>query len=91
VDSMINEPSDAMIVRSTIDLGHNLGLDVVAEGIEDEATWVALRDLGCDYAQGFFMSKPVPAEDIYFFDRERWPRAYAAIRIGADAPRVLAR
>jgi diguanylate cyclase (GGDEF)-like protein len=89
VDSMINEPSDAMIVRSTIDLGHNLGLDVVAEGIEDETTWIALRDLGCDYAQGFFMSKPVPPEDIYFFDRERWPRAHAAIRTGADAPRVV--
>jgi len=85
VDSMIEEPSDAMIVRSTIDLGHNLGLDVVAEGIEDEATWAALRDLGCDFAQGFFMSKPVPAEDIYFFERERWPRAYADLRAGAEA------
>jgi diguanylate cyclase (GGDEF)-like protein len=86
VDSMIEEPSDAMIVRSTVDLGHNLGLDVVAEGIEDEATWVALRDLGCDFAQGFFMSKPVPAEDIYFFERERWPRAYAALEAGVAEP-----
>jgi len=86
VDSMIEEPSDAMIVRSTVDLGHNLGLDVVAEGIEDEATWVALRDLGCDFAQGFFMSKPVPAEDVYFFERERWPRAYAALEAGVAEP-----
>jgi diguanylate cyclase len=89
VDSMVSEPSDAMIVRSTIDLGHNLGLDVVAEGIEDEATWVALRGLGCDYAQGYFMSKPVPAEDIYFFDRERWPRAYADIGSRALTEPVL--
>ena len=89
VDSMLSSPSDTMIVRSTVDLGHNLGLEVVAEGIEDEATWAALRDMGCDFAQGYFMSKPVPAEEIYFFDRERWPRAYAAIGAGSLAEPVL--
>jgi EAL domain-containing protein (putative c-di-GMP-specific phosphodiesterase class I) len=88
VDSMATEPSDAMIVRSTIDLGHNLGLQVVAEGVEDQQTWDLLRDLGCDLAQGFFMSKPVPPEEIFFFDKERWPRAYSVIGAGqasADA------
>jgi diguanylate cyclase (GGDEF)-like protein len=87
VDTMVSEPSDAMIVRSTIDLGHNLGLAVVAEGIENEETWSALRDLGCDYAQGYFMSKPVPPEDVYFFERERWPRAYADIATGTGTVR----
>jgi diguanylate cyclase (GGDEF)-like protein len=47
------------IVRSTIDLGHNLGLKVVAEGVEDASVWNMLRTLGCDDAQGFFMSKPL--------------------------------
>lgn len=51
---------DALLVRSTIELAHQLGLKVVAEGIEDEANLVFLRAHGCDYAQGYFISKPVP-------------------------------
>jgi EAL domain-containing protein (putative c-di-GMP-specific phosphodiesterase class I) len=66
-----------MIVRSTVDLGHNLGLEVVAEGIEDEGTWNALRSLGCEYGQGFYMSKPIPAEEVVLFERERWARVRA--------------
>jgi len=46
-------------VRSTIDLGHNLGLQVVAEGVEDLEVWNMLRSLGCDDAQGYFMSRPL--------------------------------
>ena len=49
----------AEIVRITIDLGHSLGLDVVAEGIEDKETYNWLKELGCDLGQGFFISKPV--------------------------------
>jgi diguanylate cyclase (GGDEF)-like protein len=49
----------ASIVRSVIDLARNLGLKVVAEGIEDRAAWDLLRDMGCDIAQGYFLSKPV--------------------------------
>jgi EAL domain-containing protein (putative c-di-GMP-specific phosphodiesterase class I) len=59
--NMTHNKGDEMIVRSTIDLGHNLGLSVVAEGIDDEATLEMLRQLGCDYAQGFLISKPMPA------------------------------
>jgi EAL domain-containing protein (putative c-di-GMP-specific phosphodiesterase class I) len=88
VRTMMDEPSDAMIVRSTVDLGHNLGLDVVAEGVEDEATWNALRNFGCDYAQGYWMSRPVPADEIVAFERERWPRMQAQ---AADAEVQLAR
>jgi diguanylate cyclase (GGDEF)-like protein len=51
----------ASIVTATIELGHRLGLDVVAEGVEDEATLAALRGLGCDLAQGFLIGRPMPA------------------------------
>jgi len=58
-----HEGSDA-IVRSTIDLGHDLGLSVVAEGVEDQATWQRLAALKCDIAQGYFISQPLPAEEF---------------------------
>ncbi len=51
---------DALIVRSTIELGHNLGLVVVAEGVEDAAAWELLGRFGCDLAQGYFVSRPLP-------------------------------
>jgi EAL domain-containing protein (putative c-di-GMP-specific phosphodiesterase class I) len=56
---MASDPEIATIVRSTIDLGHNLNLKVVAEGVEDLAEWKMLRVLGCDDAQGFYMSRPL--------------------------------
>lgn len=55
---MLENSSDATIVRSVIDLGHNLGLRVVAEGVETKAIFEALADLGCDEAQGYYISKP---------------------------------
>jgi len=61
VGNMVNDRSDRTIVRSTIDLSHNLGLSVVAEGVEDGETLGALAELGCDRAQGYFVSRPVPA------------------------------
>jgi diguanylate cyclase (GGDEF)-like protein len=61
---MVNDEDDATIVRSTIDLGHNLGLKVVAEGVEDQATWDLLTAWGCDLAQGYFLSRPLPAPDF---------------------------
>jgi diguanylate cyclase (GGDEF)-like protein len=54
----------AAIVRSTIELAHALGLQVVAEGIEDRQTLEAVERFGCDYAQGFYFSRPVPAADF---------------------------
>jgi len=56
--------SDGEIVRSTVGLGHNLGLSIVAEGVEDESSLAFLREVGCDIAQGFFIAKPMPAESI---------------------------
>jgi diguanylate cyclase len=55
---------DHKLVRATIDLGHALGLRVVAEGIEDSATMGLLSRAGCDLAQGYFISKPMPAQDL---------------------------
>ncbi|MBT6177604.1 MAG: EAL domain-containing protein [Deltaproteobacteria bacterium] len=45
-------------------LAHKLGMHVVAEGIEDEAVWNTLKELGCDEGQGYWMGRPMPAEDI---------------------------
>jgi EAL domain-containing protein (putative c-di-GMP-specific phosphodiesterase class I) len=55
---------DDAIVRSAIDLAHSLGLKVVAEGIETPAAWTALIHLGCDYAQGYFVSRPIAADQV---------------------------
>ena len=59
VSPMLSDESDLIIVRSTINLGHDLGLKVVAEGVEDEATLHRLAGLGCDLAQGYHFSKPL--------------------------------
>jgi len=59
ISRMVTDEEISTIVRSTIDLGHNLGLQVVAEGVEDAAVWDLLRTLGCDDAQGYFMSRPL--------------------------------
>ena len=56
--------ADAAIVRTIIDLAHNLGKQVCAEGVEDAETWRRLADMGCDLAQGYWMSKPLNAEDL---------------------------
>jgi diguanylate cyclase (GGDEF)-like protein len=61
---MSRNPNDAVIVRSTIELGHNLGLRMVAEGVEDAETWRMLRALECDIVQGYHLSRPLPPADI---------------------------
>jgi diguanylate cyclase (GGDEF)-like protein len=64
VTHMTSNTSDAVIVQSTIDLGRNLGLRVVAEGVEDAVTWQELDELGCHAIQGYYVSRPIPAEDL---------------------------
>ncbi len=61
---MAENDNDAAIVRSTIGLGHDLGLTVTAEGVEDRGTWDMLGGIGCDIAQGYYLSRPMPAEDV---------------------------
>ena len=72
VTTMATDDSDALIVRSTIDLGRNLGLRVVAEGIETRDVWQRLTALGCHVGQGYFFGPPVPADA---FSLERMPDA----------------
>jgi diguanylate cyclase (GGDEF)-like protein len=64
VTNMETDEDDAVIVRSIIDLGHNLGLGVVAEGVEDAATMRTLSVLGCDVAQGWHIGRPVDGETL---------------------------
>ncbi|MEO5573679.1 MAG: EAL domain-containing protein [Gammaproteobacteria bacterium] len=61
---MSTHADSAVIVRSTIDLAHNLGISVIAEGIETRQTWLALLALDCDTAQGYYTGRPIPGEDL---------------------------
>ncbi len=71
VVNMDADEDDAAIVRSTIDLARNLGLDVVAEGVETAETWGALSSLGCTAGQGFYLSPPVTADELRDWLRAR--------------------
>lgn len=61
---MGHDADDATIVRSTIELGHNLGLEIVAEGVEDEESWDQLVALGCDCVQGYYVAAPMPGAEL---------------------------
>jgi EAL domain-containing protein (putative c-di-GMP-specific phosphodiesterase class I) len=74
ISDMTANAQSQVIVRSTIQLAHELGLLVVAEGIEDQATWDQLRSLGCDVAQGFFIARPMPADALRTWLRARGGR-----------------
>jgi diguanylate cyclase (GGDEF)-like protein/PAS domain S-box-containing protein len=74
VREMASDPRDLAIVRSTVDLAHNLGLRVVAEGVEDSASQELLAELACDQAQGYFISRPLPAAALTDWLRRRSPR-----------------
>ena len=64
VGELANNAGSEAIVRATIELAGGLGLDVVAEGVEDESTWQDLQRLGCSTAQGYFLSRPMPAGEV---------------------------
>jgi diguanylate cyclase (GGDEF)-like protein len=86
VNGMVENYNDEVIVRSTIELAHNLGLRVVAEGVETSAMLRRLKDLHCDMAQGYLMSRPIPAEDIPRYMRESpWVVEQDANSVGLDA------
>jgi len=71
VINMNNDDNDAMIVHSTIDLAHNLGLSVVAEGVENQASLQRLRDQGCDLVQGYHLCRPIPPDRLENWLREQ--------------------
>ncbi len=81
VMSMQRDPADRKIVRSTVDLAHNLGLSVVAEGIEDAHAWARLRALGCDEGQGYFIARPMPEADF-----AAWVRNWRSPALPSLAP-----
>jgi EAL domain-containing protein (putative c-di-GMP-specific phosphodiesterase class I) len=67
---LASDANDEIIVRSTIELAHNMGLVVVAEGVENEAGAERLREFGCDMMQGYWLSRPLPAEQLANWMRE---------------------
>jgi EAL domain-containing protein (putative c-di-GMP-specific phosphodiesterase class I) len=93
VTDMRHNADDAVIVRSIIDLGANLSLSVVAEGVEDGDTWDTLGEFGCDYAQGYHISRPVPLDrfDSWLdgYESARRRRVSAAIRARAQGTITL--
>ena len=83
VSHMTERPQDALIVRSVIALAKSLHLRVVAEGVEDEQVWRRLSDLGCDVAQGHYLSRPVPAPELLAWLRQ-WEELYEEAHRMAD-------
>jgi diguanylate cyclase (GGDEF)-like protein len=71
VAEMLEKPELEKIVRSTIDLAHDLELEVVAEGVESQAVWNRLLELGCDVAQGYFIGSPMPPHEFAAWARKR--------------------
>jgi diguanylate cyclase (GGDEF)-like protein len=59
-----SNPDDTILIRSAVDLGHNLGMKVVAEGVEDGSTLQTLRDLGCDVVQGYYLGRPMARDQL---------------------------
>ncbi len=82
IRDMAVDSTDAIIVSSTIDLAHNLGLNVIAEGVENSKTWSMLSDMGCDTAQGFYMCDPLPIEELEaWLTTSKWGKLDNAILV----------
>ena len=89
VMGMVTNADDGVIVRSTIDLAHNLGLEVTAEGVESAAVWDSLLGLRCDLAQGYLLGRPMPAADLERWMRESpWGRGRSVPRADSRSPTV---
>lgn len=86
VRAMEKVPKDAMIVRSIIEVAHNLELSVVAEGVENDTILQQLRQLGCDEAQGYHIAKPMPSQDFAAWAGRRWPALARGDTTGNHVP-----
>jgi EAL domain-containing protein (putative c-di-GMP-specific phosphodiesterase class I) len=86
IQSLESDPEFATVVRSAIDMGHGLGLKVVAEGIETAAAANRLREFGCDIAQGYFYAKPMSGEalEAWLKGRSRVPIIAVPIAFAVD-------
>jgi diguanylate cyclase (GGDEF)-like protein len=83
ISRLLTDPQTSSIVRAAIDLSHALGLDAVAEGVEDLATLERLTLLGCDHAQGYFIARPMPADAVL-----PWLQRHAAVPSKVQAPQL---
>jgi diguanylate cyclase (GGDEF)-like protein len=84
IEDVTYNPNDELLVRSAVDLGHSLGLTVVAEGVERREQAEVLRKLGCDVAQGYHFARPMPTDQFLSWLLERGVRGLAE-----DAPAIL--
>ena len=77
--NMATDPVDAVLVRAAVSLAHSLGLQVVAEGVEQQAALDLLGEMGCDLAQGYLIARPIPLQDLvaYLGDRATDPASAA--------------
>ena len=91
VMSMLTDHSDATIVSAVVNLGANLGISVVAEGVEDDATRVQLEELGCPAAQGYLFGRPMPSEQLVQWLADRAPSGSAGVVLTFDAARGASR
>jgi diguanylate cyclase (GGDEF)-like protein len=85
VRQLADQTDDLAIVRAVISLGHDLGLRVVAEGVEDERSWRILQDLECDLVQGYFLARPMPAEQMTAWLRDRMSSFATRLHAGPAA------
>ena len=90
VMNMAADDNDAVIVRSTIDLGQNLGLRVVAEGVETAEVWGRLAAMRCDVGQGYYLSRPIPAEEATRWIAESTQRFREAFGTPSPPPPLVA-
>lgn len=79
-----SDPKSRMIIRSTISTAHQLGFSVVAEGIEDSESYSLLKSLDCDMAQGYYVSRPLPASEL-----DRWLETAGSTASGAGVPSLI--
>ncbi len=89
VQAMVTSPQDAVIVRAAVELAHNLGMDVIAEGIEDADTLAEVVASGCARAQGFYFARPMPASDLTAWADERFPLSGASVPAQGGPVEVL--
>jgi diguanylate cyclase (GGDEF)-like protein len=89
VMGMEENVDDARIVRSTIDLAHNLGLSVVAEGVETAAAWKLLAGLRCDQVQGFAIAEPMPVEEFAGWCRQWRAPSTESVELAADLREMI--
>ncbi len=75
VNTMLEQDADKVIVRSAIDLAHNMGHQVIAEGVDSKEVLELLKEMGCDLAQGYYISHPLTAEELckWLFNSDWWP------------------